>query len=205
MEGEPVEVYEVRDVEGDDFVVTTESPYGDVSPGQFVQVGLDVDGVRVVRHYTLSNSHPEDELEFTVELDPEGELSPRLRELDAGDTVYVAGPFGRSYYEDEDAVTVVVGGPGVGPAVGIAERALERDADVAVVYEDETHAHVDRLRDVEKRGGHVSLVDASGLESAVAEALGEVDGQAFVYGFSGFVDRALAALGDVDAKVERFD
>ncbi|MDY6779709.1 MAG: FAD-binding oxidoreductase, partial [Halobacteria archaeon] len=60
--------------------------------------------------------------EITVGVDPDGDLSPALADLRTGDTVEVDGPYGRVYYEGGDAV-VLAGGPGVGPAVGIGERA----------------------------------------------------------------------------------
>lgn len=209
MEGVEATVTRNEDVGGDSFVLAVESPFPDAVPGQFVQVGLEIDGARVVRHYTISSPSPEDELEFTVEVDPEGELSPELRRLDAGDVVYLDGPFGRSYYEGEEELTVLAGGPGVGPAVALAERALEDGGEAAVVYEDDEPAHRDRLEDVENHGCHLELVlQDDDLTGAVERALDEVGGQVFVYGFSDFVDRALDAadgLVEGEPKVERFD
>ncbi len=209
MEGVEARVTRNEDVGGDGFVLAVESPFPEARPGQFVQVGLEVDGARVVRHYTISSPYPDEELEFTVEVDPEGELSPVLRDLEAGDVVYLDGPFGRSYYEGEDAVTVLAGGPGVGPAVALAERTLDERGEAAVVYEDDEFAHRDRLKEVDERGCHLELVlEDDTLEDAVEVALSEVGGQVFVYGFSKFVDRALDAaedLVDEEPKIERFD
>ncbi len=214
MEAVEAEVLRNEDVGGDNFALTVESPFPDARPGQFVQVALDVDGARVVRHYTISSPYPDDELEFTVEIDPEGELSPRLQELEPGDVVEVDGPYGRSYLEDEDAVTVLSGGPGVGPALAIAERAVDREGEAAVVYEDDEPAHRSRLEDVEAEGCHLEILSPDDdLVSAVDAAVEEVGGQVFVYGFSEFVDRALDAVDAVETqddtddepKVERFD
>lgn len=209
MEGVEAEVTRNEHVGGDSFVLAVESPFPEARPGQFVQVGLEVDGARVVRHYTISSPYPDDVLEFTVEVDPEGELSPVLRGLQAGDVVHLDGPFGRSYYEDEDAVTVLAGGPGVGPAVALAERTLDERGEAAVVYEDDEFAHRDRLEEVDERGCHLELVhEDDTLEDAVEAALSVVGGQVFVYGFSEFVDRALDAaedLVDEEPKIERFD
>lgn len=208
MEGVEAEVTRNEDVGGDSFVLAVKSPFPDALPGQFVQVGLEVDGARVVRHYTVSSPCPDEELEFTVEVDPEGELSPVLRELEPGDVVYLDGPFGRSYYEGEDEVTVLAGGPGVGPAVAIAERTLDEGGEAAVVYEDDEPAHRERLEDIEARGCHLELVLEDGLDDAVESALSDVGGQVFAYGFSEFVDRALdvaEGLVEGEPKIERFD
>ncbi|MDY7082295.1 MAG: FAD-dependent oxidoreductase [Halobacteria archaeon] len=212
MEGNEVEVREVRNVGKDTVSIDIETPEGfDAEPGQFVQVGLELDGEFVVRHYTISSPYVNETFEVTVGIDPEGELSPVLAELEPGDTVLVDGPFGRVYYEGQDRVVVLGGGPGVGPAIGIGERALDEGNTAGVVYEDDEPVHRDRLENLEEDGVFLAIVeDGEGIDTAVGDAVDEVGGQVFVNGFSEFVDRALEALEDVgveeDAiKVERFD
>lgn len=103
---------------------------------------------------------------------------------------------------------VLAGGPGVGPAVGIGERAMADGGAVAIVYRDDEPVHEERLSALSAAGATV-LVVRDGLEDAVATALSDVDGQVFVYGFSDFLEEALDAIeaagGDPDAaKTENF-
>jgi ferredoxin-NADP reductase len=183
----------------------------DARPGQFVKLSLDVDGERTSRFYTLSSPDVRDSFEITVAIDPDGDVGPRLATLDAGDTVTVAGPFGNAYYEDESNTTVLAGGPGVGPAIGIAERTLADGGESAIIYRDDTPIHNERLTALDDAGAAVSLLDESeSMTDAVADALaGTPDEQVFVYGFADFLDVATDALqaagGDPDrAKVENF-
>ncbi|WP_327053108.1 FAD-binding oxidoreductase [Halomicrococcus gelatinilyticus] len=211
MDATEVEVRAVRDVGPATVALELATPAGfDARPGQFVQVRGEVDGEAVTRHYTLSSPSAEETFEITVGVDPEGDLSPWLAERDPGDTVGVAGPYGDAYYEDEASVVVLAGGPGVGPAVGIGERAADDGSDVTVVYRDEEPAHEDRLRALEAEGATVVMTtEPLSDDDRVREVLSAADGQPFVYGFADFLadaEDALAAAGhDPDAaKAENF-
>lgn len=213
MEGTEVSVEDVREVGPDTVAVDLSKPDGwTVTPGQFVQVGAPVGDGFVVRHYTISSPYADESFEITVSVDPDGELSPVLARLHEGDYVSVDGPFGRAEYEGEENVVVVAGGPGVGPAVGIAERVADEHSaeNVAVVYRDEKPAHTDRLDALSDKGATVEYLDGDEpLRAAVVEAVGRVgDGtQVFVYGFDGFVHEATDAVdaaGYDEPKVENF-
>jgi 3-phenylpropionate/trans-cinnamate dioxygenase ferredoxin reductase subunit len=108
-----------------------------------------------------------------------------------------------------EMTVVIAGGPGVGPAVGIAERALQDGNEAAVVYQDDDPIHVERLDALEADGAFVSLLAGDeDMTDAVAEAVAD-GGQVFVYGFAEFLDAATAALEAAgvdadDAKVENF-
>ncbi|WP_415382587.1 FAD-dependent oxidoreductase [Halosimplex sp. TS25] len=208
MEDTEVTVVAVESVGDDAIAIDFETPEGfDARPGQFVKVALD--GVDESRFYTISSPDVRESFEITVGIDPEGEVGPRLEDLEAGDTVEVSGPFGNAYYEGEERVLVLAGGPGVGPAIGIAERALDDGGDAAIVYRDAAPIHDDRLTELNERGASIAvLAPESPLEQSVAEAL-TGDAQVFVYGFAEFLDDATAAIAAAggepdDAKVENF-
>ncbi|WP_135825484.1 FAD-dependent oxidoreductase [Halorussus ruber] len=225
MDGTEVAVRAVESVGTDTIALTLETPPGfDAEPGQFVQLAATVDGEEVTRHYTLSSpgvsaseasggssdesDGAEETFEVTVEIDPEGSLSPYLADLEPGETVEVAGPYGDSFYEGEESVVVLAGGPGVGPAVGIGERASDEGATVTVVYEDADPAHEQRLTALAAAGATVVITDDVSNEE-VLEVLADAQGQTFVYGFADFLDRATAALDAVsvdadEAKTENF-
>ncbi|WP_128477749.1 FAD-dependent oxidoreductase [Halorussus pelagicus] len=209
MDGTEVAVRSVETVGTDTIALTLETPAGfDAHPGQFVQLAATIDGEEVTRHYTLSSPDADETFETTVEVDPEGSLSPYLADLEPDDAVEVAGPFGDAYYESEESVVVLAGGPGVGPAVGIGERANEDGATVTVVYEDDEPAHEDRLTALADAGATVAITDDVSSED-VLEVLADAQGQTFIYGFADFLDRATAALDAAnidaeDAKTENF-
>lgn len=214
----------------------------DALPGQFVKVTFDVvdthefgsigevvdtgefdeselpdsvdqlDELLVSRFYTISSPNVEDTFEITVGVDPDGTVGPFLAELTAGDTVTITGPFGKDYYEGEDPSIVIAGGPGVGPAVGIAECAVNDDTDIAVIYWDDDPIYESRIHDLSSDGATVAIVDSDAeFSSAIDDVLDQYDSdsQLFVYGFADFIDTATTAIeaggGDAgNAKIENF-
>ena len=211
MEGTEVAVEGVRSVGDDTVAIDLSNSEGwTITPGQFVQVGLRVDDEFVVRHYTVSSPYSDGSFEITVGIDEEGELSPALAALEPEDFVSVDGPYGRAYYEDEERVVVLAGGPGVGPAVGIAERVADEHGaeNVSVVYVDDEPAHVERLDALRIRGTTVKILgDDESLTEAVAETV-ENGAQVFVYGFEGFLREATEAIEEAgyegEPKIENF-
>ncbi len=210
-----VTVTDTDDVGGETIAIEFSTPAGfSARPGQFVKLTASVDGESYSRFYTLSSSFVDETFEITVGIDPDdaGPFSEYLAALSPGDELAMSGPFGADYYEDEPRVVVLAGGPGIGPAVGIAERALADGGQVAIVYQDATPAHTERLSALEAAGASVTLVDDTGaaFTDAVETAVGgERDQQVFIYGFADFLAAAETALetagGDPsDAKTENF-
>ena len=179
-------------------------------PGQFVKLSGEVDGEEYGRFYTLSSPDVEGSFEVTVGVsDESGPFARSLTGLEPGDELDMQGPFGSDHYEGESRVVVLAGGPGVGPAVGIGERALAEGNEAAVVYLDDAPAHVTRLEELAAVGATVVMDDADAdLTVHLRDALSGGDGQVFVYGFADFVDRARDALDAVEyagkAKIENF-
>ncbi|WP_058365508.1 FAD-dependent oxidoreductase [Haloparvum sedimenti] len=184
-------------------------------PGQFVKISATVEGEGYARFYTLSSPDVDEEFEVTIEVDPSegGPFSEYLAGLSAGDEVEISGPYGDDHYEGEARVVVLAGGPGIGPAVAIGERALADGNEAAVVYRDDAPAHGARLNDLQENGASVHVVgtdETEAFDEAVEEAVtGADDEQVFVFGFAPFVaaagDAIEAAGGDPDAaKVENF-
>jgi ferredoxin/flavodoxin---NADP+ reductase len=54
-------------------------------PGQYASLGVEVDGKRVERPYSIVSSPAEEEIEFFFELVPAGALTPLLHKLQVGD------------------------------------------------------------------------------------------------------------------------
>lgn len=212
MDETTVTVTAVRTVGPDAVALDLEPPAGfEARPGQFVKLVADLDGERQSRFYTISSPDVDETVEVTVEVDPEGTLGPWLAEREPGDAVGFSGPYGDAYYEGESRVVVLAGGPGVGPAVGIAERALTEGNAAAVVYRDDEPMHEARLSTLSQGGAAVAIVrDDESLADAVRAVLGDGESeQVYVYGFAEFLDAATDAIaaagGDPgEAKVENF-
>jgi ferredoxin--NADP+ reductase len=75
-------------------------------PGQYATLGVERDGKRVERPYSIVSSPSEDEIEFFFELVPEGALTPLLHKLQPGDTLLMRKvPKGRFTLETEKGPT----------------------------------------------------------------------------------------------------
>ncbi|WP_435345124.1 ferredoxin--NADP reductase [Haloarchaeobius sp. HRN-SO-5] len=211
MEGTTVTIADVRDVGPDTVALDLETPDGfDALPGQFVLVRATVDSEELTRYYTLSSPTVDGTFELTVGVDPDGDISPWLADREAGDELLIEGPFGNVSYDDEGDVVVVAGGPGIGPAVAIAERAVDHGHDAVVLYQDDGPAHTDRLDALEAES---ATVDTFGddADDDLRNAVGEYgdDGEVYVFGFADFCELVTDALDaasfDADeAHVESF-
>ncbi|WP_311174040.1 FAD-dependent oxidoreductase [Halobellus ordinarius] len=207
-----VAVTGVDDVGPETVALQLESPDGfDAVPGQFLKLSATIDGEEYGRFYTLSSPDVVETFEITVGVDPDeaGPFSRFLLDLEPGDAIEISGPFGQTFYDGESRVVVLAGGPGIGPAVGIAEAAVADGNEAAIVYRTDAPAHGDRLDALREAGASVFVAETD-LADAVADAVtGSTDEQVFVYGFADFVDDALTALGATAAdpeaaKVENF-
>lgn len=132
----------------------------DFQAGQFVKLGLDVDGAPVHRAYSIASA-PGQPLEFFVVRVDGGALSPRLHDLTPGDPVSVApriaGGFTLAKIPEDGARTLwmVATGTGLAPFLSMLREGstLWRRFDRAVLlqgvrargqvaYADELAAHV---------------------------------------------------------------
>src|SRR5271169_3571979 len=71
-------------------------------PGQYATLGVEHDGKRTERPYSIASAPFEDEIEFFFELVPEGALTPRLHKLQPGDGLLMRkAPKGRFTLDTE--------------------------------------------------------------------------------------------------------
>jgi ferredoxin/flavodoxin---NADP+ reductase len=57
------------------------------TPGQYATLGVEIDGKRIERPYSIASAPWEQEIEFFFELVPEGALTPHLYKLQPGDSL----------------------------------------------------------------------------------------------------------------------
>ena len=178
------------------------------APGQFVKLLFEIDGETTGRFYTISSPSVTDSFELTIGFDPQagGAVTERLQSLSEGDVLAFEGPFGQSTYEGEPQVVVLAGGPGIGPAVAIADVALAADADVTVIYQAPAPVHGQRLDAVEAAGASVWVGDAPLADAVAAVDADPTGAQVFVFGFADLVAEATAISGidATTAKIENF-
>ncbi|ELY82874.1 ferredoxin--NADP reductase [Natrinema gari] len=211
MEGTPVTVESVSEVGPDTVTLELETPDGfDALPGQFVLLRAAPDDEAISRHYTLSSPSVGETFELTVGIDPDGDLSPWLADLEGGETVHVEGPFGQITYEGEDDIVAAAGGPGIGPSIAVAEAAQDTGHDAVVIYQADEPAHTERLEALADAGATVVTVgEDADDELADAIATHRKDGQIYAFGFDGFVTFVAEAIDDAggdsdEALIENF-
>jgi ferredoxin--NADP+ reductase len=83
---ESVEIVDRRDFSPDLWAIRVrhQNPF-EFRPGQYATLGVEVDGKPLERPYSIVSSPEEDELEFFIELIPDGALTPYLYPLQVGD------------------------------------------------------------------------------------------------------------------------
>ncbi|MFC4258177.1 ferredoxin--NADP reductase [Marinobacter lacisalsi] len=117
-------VIERRDVTADLIVFRVARPEGfQFSPGQSVKVGLG----DIRRSYSIVSAPHEPFLEFFVELAPGGQMSERLRQLQAGDTLSLGNPKGGLRFDDRvQSHLMIATVTGINPFISILRDYLHR-------------------------------------------------------------------------------
>ncbi|MCP3688870.1 MAG: ferredoxin--NADP reductase [Gammaproteobacteria bacterium] len=100
-----------------------EAPLGRFEPGQFVRVGLEIDGEIVARPYSLVNTPNDSVLEIYFNIVADGPLSPRLFALKPGDKLLVSdfttGFFTMSEVPASHNLWMLATGTAIGPHLSI--------------------------------------------------------------------------------------
>ncbi|MFC0624109.1 ferredoxin reductase [Kribbella deserti] len=108
-------------------------------PGQYVRIGLDVDGIRLWRSYSLTSAPGATDglISITAKAVPDGVVSAHLsQELRPGQLVHLDQAIGDFVLPDPapQKVLFVTGGSGITPVMGMLRAGLDRLADVVLVH-----------------------------------------------------------------------
>lgn len=159
-------------------------------PGSHLDLALEIDGLPVVRSYSVVGAAPVDgAYRIAVKLLPDSRGGSRwVHGLEAGDRLDLRHP--RSDFELDPwrpGYLLVAGGIGITPLVGMAEVLAHRSAPVRLAYAGrraEAMPFVDHLRDVLGDDAVVTAVGERGerLNLAAEVAALHPDGEAYVCG-----------------------
>ncbi len=154
-------------------------------PGQYVRIGIDVDGVRLWRAYSLTSGPRRDGLiAITVKAIPDGVVSNHLvRDARPGTVVQLDQATGDFHLPDPAPrrLLFVTAGSGITPVMGILRSQLGALDDVVLVHSAPTPADTifgpelrelaadDRLRLVERHTDLEGLLDPAELDSLVPD------------------------------------
>ncbi len=118
------------------FTIRPDVPTSHVEPGQYLTLGLPVDGRILQRPYsTASPAGPRDELEFLIRLVPHGAFTPRLWKVGVGDRLHLGPPKGlfRRIPDDLRTHLFIATGTGLAPFVAMTATLLGGSAPPRVV------------------------------------------------------------------------
>ncbi len=192
------------------------------TPGQYVRIGVDVDGVRQWRAYSLTSplGRPDGCIAVTVKAIPDGKVSNHLvRNARPGLVLQLDQAAGDFVLPDPCPAKVlfVTAGSGITPVMGMLRNALDRLEDVVLVHSAPTAADVifagelrawaaeGRLRLVEK---HTDVDGMVGVEELAALVPDLAHRETWACGPTGMLDALEAhvtAAGFADRlHIERF-
>ncbi|BDX34963.1 oxidoreductase [Mycobacterium antarcticum] len=185
-------------------------------PGQYVRVGVDVDGVRQWRSYSLTSTTSSEHISITVKAIPDGTVSNHLvRRATVGTVVqldHAAGEFTLGP-QAPSKVLFVTAGSGVTPVMGMLRNMAAGPADVVVVHSAPTAddvifggelrrlAREGRIRLLERHTDTDGRLDVTALDGLVDDI---ADRQTWACGPAGMLD-ALEARWAAEGIADRLN
>jgi stearoyl-CoA 9-desaturase NADPH oxidoreductase len=185
-------------------------------PGQYVRIGIDVDGVRHWRAYSLTSTtrRPDRHIAVTVKAIPGGVVSNHLvRRATVGTIMQLdqaAGDFVLGLRQPAK-ILFVTAGSGITPVMGMLRNMAVGESDVVVVHSAPTAddvifggelrmmARQGRIRLMERHTDVDGMLDVAGLTDLVGDF---ADRQTWACGPTGMLD-ALQARWDADGITDR--
>jgi ferredoxin-NADP reductase len=169
--------------------------------GQYVNVMVNVEGVRTSRPYSISSAPGAQRLELTVRDKSGGFVAPFLcRELKVGDVLETTGPAGHFYYEpliDGKDLVFLAGGSGITPFMSMIRDSVQRQRPLRInlLYGSRTPEDVIFKGEIEKlAAAHPNFT----FSPVISEPLEGYEG------LKGFLDSKLIAQLVEDVKEKTF-
>ncbi len=89
-------------------------------------VGISISANAEPRLYSIASGNRDDMISLLYNIKPDGEMSPNLAALKAGDTLYVSAPFG-SFYGTAKPAVFIASGTGVAPFASMMRSGLHKE------------------------------------------------------------------------------
>lgn len=148
-------------------------------PGQYVRVGVDVDGVRLWRTYSLTHGpRPDRHISITVKAIPDGVVSNHLvHRAKAGQMIQLGEAEGEFVLPQPlpERLLLVTGGSGITPIIGMLRNLFSRRVppatDIVLVHvnvDESTSMFRDELRAL-GRAGLITLVERYDVEHGLLD------------------------------------
>jgi ferredoxin-NADP reductase len=191
-------------------------------PGQYVRVGLDVDGVRLWRSYSLTSAPGAHDglISITAKAVPDGVVSAHLaQQLRPGQLVHLDQALGDFVLPEPvpEKILFVTGGSGITPVMGMIRSGIDQLRDVVLVHSETTAEDVifgEELRALSEEGGfrlveqHTDEAGRLDTDTLAALVPDLAERETWACGPAGLLDAIeehWAALGLTDAlHTERF-
>lgn len=119
----PVKVSDNEEIAKDVYVLSYPRKHNFVA-GQVVGISITENGEP--RLYSIASGTSDDMIRLLYNIKPDGEISPSLAGLKAGDTLYVSAPFGTFHGTDKPAV-FIASGTGIAPYMSMLRSGLFKD------------------------------------------------------------------------------
>ncbi|SQI43109.1 Ferredoxin--NADP reductase [Providencia alcalifaciens] len=122
------------------FSLVVDAPIQPFIAGQFAKLALEVNGERVARAYSYVNAPSDNRLEFYFVIVPNGKLSPKLAELQVGDTLQITDEASGFFVLDEIPecrhLWMLSTGTAIGPFLSILQenKGLERFDKIVLLH-----------------------------------------------------------------------
>ncbi|MGL5953125.1 MAG: ferredoxin--NADP(+) reductase [Providencia rustigianii] len=122
------------------FSLIVDAPIRPFTAGQYAKLALEVDGVRIARAYSYVNAPSDSQLEFYFVIVPNGKLSPKLANLQVGDTLQITDEAAGFFVLDEipecKNLWMLSTGTAIGPFLSILQenKGLERFDNIVLLH-----------------------------------------------------------------------
>ncbi|MET7995707.1 FAD-binding oxidoreductase [Amycolatopsis sp. NPDC005232] len=186
-------------------------------PGQFYVVRLTApDGYHAQRDYSVASSPGGDDIEITVEMLPDGEVSGFLHNVvEVGDVLEVRGPVGRFFsWDGATPILGLAGGSGVVPLMSMLRLARRANRPDLMRLAVSVRSPADLYYPDEISGPETTVVYTREAPAGSSRPVGrltvedvrplvESDRVVYVCGSAGFCDGATNLLLEVGVDVQR--
>lgn len=170
-------------------------------PGQFMFITLGVGEAQMTKHFSISSSPTEENLEITKRLTGHP-FSEALAELKQGDSVMIEGPHGTFTFQGENnKVGLLSGGIGITPLRSMIRYSTDKklDANISLLYSNRTMDDIafrDDLEEMSEHNPNLAVVyTLTGSDPSWKGVTGRIDEEMLVKFVPDYMERVFFTSG----------